>query len=213
MICGKCAEDKPEVCFAFRNGKEGNRRGYCRACIKEKMREWYLANREKCLRVAAENRAANPDRVTEYWRKRYRSNPEKAKASARDWRRNNPERVKQNNVAWRKANPELAGLLKPRWAALNPEKVLARELRRTYGLTVAEFYRMLAEQGGVCAACRKPCYRKRLSVDHDHKTGAVRGLLCQRCNSALGQARENPETLRALADYIETATRAVAEAS
>lgn len=63
-----------------------------------------------------------------------------------------------------------------------------RQLRRKYGLTPAEIEAMAAEQGGVCAICgAAPRGRwKRLHVDHDHATGAVRALLCNDCNLKIG---------------------------
>lgn len=54
--------------------------------------------------------------------------------------------------------------------------------RKQLGLTIEDYDRMLAEQGGVCAICGNPPKARRLDVDHDHRTGAVRGLLCHRCN-------------------------------
>jgi hypothetical protein len=53
------------------------------------------------------------------------------------------------------------------------------------GVTDADYDRMLNEQGGGCAICGNPPKSRRLHVDHDHKTGKVRGLLCFRCNRAL----------------------------
>lgn len=53
-----------------------------------------------------------------------------------------------------------------------------------------------------CAVCGEPPTRRRLDVDHDHKTGAVRGLLCSDCNIALGKFRDDPDRLRAAADYL-----------
>ena len=53
------------------------------------------------------------------------------------------------------------------------------------GVTSADYDRMLAAQGGVCAICGSPPKTRRLHVDHDHATGKVRGLLCHRCNRAL----------------------------
>ena len=65
--------------------------------------------------------------------------------------------------------------------------VTARKPRRAtqLGVTDDEYEGMLAEQGGVCAICGSPPKSRRLHVDHDHRTGAVRGLLCFRCNRAL----------------------------
>lgn len=78
------------------------------------------------------------------------------------------------------------------------------DLQRAYGISKADYDRMLAAQGGVCATCKQPqAGSRRLAVDHCHMTGAVRGLLCTRCNYALGQARDNPALLRAMANYLE----------
>ena len=62
-----------------------------------------------------------------------------------------------------------------------PRKPRAAQL----GVTPAEYARMLAAQNGHCALCPNTPKTRRLSVDHDHRTGAVRGLLCYRCNRAL----------------------------
>lgn len=63
-------------------------------------------------------------------------------------------------------------------------------LEKTYGITAEDYERLLAFQGGACAICgRKPSGTKRLAVDHDHQTGAVRGLLCagdNGCNRGIG---------------------------
>lgn len=59
------------------------------------------------------------------------------------------------------------------------------------------------KQGGKCAVCRKPPRPgKKLCVDHNHKTGAVRGLLCKRCNTALGFFYDEPLLMELAADYL-----------
>jgi hypothetical protein len=75
-------------------------------------------------------------------------------------------------------------------------------LKTLYDLTPDQFAQMLEDQGNACAACRVE-YDGKFKVDHDHSTGAVRGILCNGCNIALGHSYENPTTLRALADYVE----------
>ena len=59
-------------------------------------------------------------------------------------------------------------------------------LRKKYGITLEEYDQMFEQQGGVCAICGEPQLGKRLSVDHSHTTGKVRGLLCYICNTRLG---------------------------
>ena len=67
-----------------------------------------------------------------------------------------------------------------------------------------EYERFLSEQDGVCAICLKPCQTgQRLSVDHDHVTGAVRGLLCRRCNSGLGHFQDSLDLLKKALMYLE----------
>lgn len=61
---------------------------------------------------------------------------------------------------------------------------------------------MLEAQGGVCAICGGVTGYKRLTVDHNHTTGKVRGLLCDLCNRALGNVKENTELLRQMIVYL-----------
>ena len=75
-----------------------------------------------------------------------------------------------------------------------------------YGLTLEDYEQLEADQNHVCAICRKPRSTKRcprLFVDHDHKTGKIRGLLCHHCNAAIGHMMDSPETLRRAAQYLE----------
>ena len=74
----------------------------------------------------------------------------------------------------------------------------------SYGVSTVEYEAMLIAQCGVCAVCGGMNDNGRpLFVDHDHETGAVRGLLCGGCNVALGMANDDPDTLRRLAEYVE----------
>jgi hypothetical protein len=67
-------------------------------------------------------------------------------------------------------------------------------LRTKYGMSVEEYDKMLEAQGGVCAICKGPSKRKNglFDVDHDHKTGKVRGLLCHGCNTGIGLLGDDP---------------------
>lgn len=79
-----------------------------------------------------------------------------------------------------------------------------RQKLRMFGLTEESFAELSARQGDVCAICSKPePTQAKLVMDHDHATGQFRGLLCSLCNPAIGLMRDEPETLRAAADYLE----------
>jgi predicted nucleic acid-binding Zn ribbon protein len=78
--------------------------------------------------------------------------------------------------------------------------------RYLYGITAEQFAAMLEEQNNLCAICRSPEWPgkgSRPHVDHDHATGKVRGLLCGKCNVALGNMHDDPVRLRAAAAYVE----------
>lgn len=95
---------------------------------------------------------------------------------------------------------KLAGYCRPCTSAYNHEVLL----KRTFGITVEEYERLLAVQDGRCAICERRPRKRRLAVDHDHDTGEVRGLLCTRCNhKLLGAAYESAPVLRRAARYLE----------
>jgi hypothetical protein len=88
---------------------------------------------------------------------------------------------------------ELARLAQPRRRE--------RKLLNHYALSLADYDRMLKAQRGRCGICRqKPV--KHLAVDHDHDTGAVRGLLCCGCNMGLGHFRDRPAALLKAIQYL-----------
>lgn len=77
-----------------------------------------------------------------------------------------------------------------------------KDLLKQYGMTVAQYDKRLTQQGGRCAICRALPGKRRLSVDHDHAFGQVRGLLCHRCNMILGLAGDRCSVLLAARDYL-----------
>lgn len=84
-------------------------------------------------------------------------------------------------------------------------KAHATMIAKTYGLDADGYRALLALQGGRCAICRARPRSKRLAVDHDHKSGAVRGLLCSRCNHDLmGSAWDSLALVAALWHYLNT---------
>ena len=86
----------------------------------------------------------------------------------------------------------------------------ARSKAARYGMSLDEMLAYVDAHNGLCDVCGKPdeTHRKatwtnKLTFDHDHVSGKLRGMLCSRCNIAIGSVEDNPETLYALAEYIE----------
>lgn len=103
---------------------------------------------------------------------------------------------------WRAANPERSREIQRRWYEQNKERAATNARRRNartkFGLSLEEYDAILARPCAICGTEEgKRC------LDHDHGTGENRDALCDRCNLALGQFGDDPDRLRAAADYIE----------
>jgi hypothetical protein len=109
---------------------------------------------------------------------------------------------------WCKENPTLVKAVNS--TSRNKRRQKRREHSRVYhmkvnyGLTWAQYEEMVSKQKGKCAICKKICSTgKRLSVDHDHKTNKIRGLLCLNCNQGLGKLGDDIESLQKALKYLE----------
>lgn len=92
----------------------------------------------------------------------------------------------------------------------NKNKAKEQYLLYHYGIDLTEFNVLLEKQNNLCAICKKPessvhqsGILKKLSVDHDHKTGKIRGLLCYNCNRGIGHLQDNLEILNNAIAYLE----------
>lgn len=123
---------------------------------------------------------------------------------------NNPEyarKQRENTLSWIKKNKEKRRKYEKDWRAKqDPEYI--RQYRRMkilerYGMTHADYDKLLRKQNGVCAICEEyPKKGKNLHIDHDHKTGFVRGLLCFRCNFGLSYFDKGQSIIENLHRYI-----------
>lgn len=137
----------------------------------------------------------------------------------RQWRLDNPEKDRASAVrSYAKKTKEEHAEISRLWKLANPEKVKATnrriKLKRQYGLTIEDYNAMLDSQNGVCKICGMPETKMQrrgsdtkltpesLHVDHDHATGKIRGLLCYKCNTALGKFDDNPELFRRAIAYL-----------
>jgi len=161
-----------------------------------------------------ENYWRRPEQYREAQKRYVAENSEKVNERQREYRDRpeNREKARERTRAWREANPERKRELNVRWRAENREKLRARLRREKYELTDEQFEAMSTAQGGVCAICGSPPAPARrggeavLYVDHDHRTGAVRGLLCRTCNTGIGMLGDDPEILRRAIEYLERAS-------
>ena len=117
--------------------------------------------------------------------------------------------------SWRHKNKEHANESRRRWHDSNPDHLWAYSIRVKYGVTPEMYNAMLEAQGGKCAieGCTAEIPGKigskessrRWHIDHDHKTGKVRGLLCTTCNLGVGYFKDDVALLQSAIRYLEKA--------
>jgi hypothetical protein len=127
------------------------------------------------------------------------------RAQHRDWYRRNREHSIAYVKEWQRANAEHLNAYRREYNARPERKRKQRDAyyRRTFGISADEFDALLASQGGGCAICGSvPERAASFHLDHDHLTGAIRGILCLSCNQALGHFRDDPVVLQRAAEYV-----------
>ena len=120
------------------------------------------------------------------------------------------EKNRLKNVEWRKKNREKCCQATANWRVRNPDYENNRKLNERYGITSEKYSEMLDEQKSRCAICgNKETARhnrsnkiQKLAVDHCHKTGKVRGLLCQDCNRGIGKFHDDTIRLQKAIEYL-----------
>jgi len=153
--------------------------------------DWSTQQHDKELERLEKRRAAQ---------RRYReSHKEQIKAAARRYRETNKEKISEYaRHKWR-TDPDHREKHRVRTRRSQRKMVF----KRVYGISLEDYDVMFERQGGACAICKRTGVT--LCVDHCHLTGEVRGLLCIRCNSALGFCSDDPAVLLAAAEYLQAA--------
>ncbi len=180
--CEKCKLLLSEEFYHKNKVEKDGLQRRCKYC----MAAYRLEHRERNINYQKEYRAVNAEKLKEQQKANYEKNREQriADQSERDSAR----------------KPEIKVYHRDWWERRGKDKFL----QKTYGITLERYKEMLVLQGGVCAICHDICkHKKCLSVDHDHKTNLVRGLLCHGCNLGLGKFKDNPINLREAALYLE----------
>lgn len=162
--------------------------------VREQNRRSYAKNREKRQAYDAERQKV---RGAAYNEKRRNASPEERahrRAVQRAHRQANPEKYRQYDA---KKNRKLD----PKKKA---EYTHAAWIKKNYGVTREQYQEMLSRQNGCCAICGNNPGKWRLSIDHCHKTGAVRALLCRACNGGIGLLKDDTSLLTKAIEYLNS---------
>lgn len=165
--------------------------------IQEYNREYNRKNKDSISKNKKAYYEKNKESKKEYGRKRYAKDKKKFIQKSWEYEVLNKEKVRETKKDYRKNNKD---------------KLKDHALRKNFGITLEQYNKMFNEQGGCCKICNNPetaIFKKTgatimLAVDHCHKTGKVRGLLCGRCNPALGAFNDDIEILESAIDYLRS---------
>jgi len=120
------------------------------------------------------------------------------------WAKENPNQNRINARNWNRSNRQQYNANKNRSAKNNPLSTKGRQLRIKFNISIEEYNQLLDLQNYKCAICQDECPTGRqLAVDHNHRTGKVRGLLCMECNIGLGKFKDSDDLLIKAISYLE----------
>lgn len=141
--------------------------------------------------------------------KRYYSEREKAIEKSAEWKRNNRERVRELAAIDRKNNPEKHKKWSEDYYKRNTDWAITRNIACAKKIDINEYQDLFVKQQNKCAICNQEETRlfkgkvMRLCLDHNHKTNAIRELLCHSCNSGIGKFKENIVLLESAIRYLK----------
>lgn len=187
--------------------KLGSLRAKCKVCLnaehkeyakknEERLKAYWQNNKDHFHERAKDHRDANKEHYKAY----RESNKARRAQNMREWKQNNADHLQ----AYNEANKEHIQQVTKTYKQTHKGHYREQKLIARYGITQSDYDAMLETQMGVCAICGNlPKEGQLLHVDHCHKTGRVRELVCYRCNSILGYADDNSEVLRNAIAYLE----------
>ena len=195
--CKQCGETKPESEFYHNSARPDGLSFYCKPCTKTRNaaqamkppKRQAAPGMKRCCRCKTEKP------LDQFW---------KASNTYDGLDRRCQDCAYNLSNAWRLKNLEKVAADQRRWREENPGRVQESFRKRRYDVAHGWYAQTLAAQNGRCAICKSADAGNlgTFHVDHCHKTGAVRGLLCGNCNHLLGKAQDNLEILEAAKQYL-----------
>lgn len=181
-----CKQDNPQTIDKFnKNSKsKDGLQAYCKSCHLEKAKQWNENNKQQYIKNK---------------KKWYEENSEASIAKSILWHKNNADKDKENLT--RRLNENKDSI-----SRINKKS----KLKAKYGISIEDYDDMFLSQGGCCAICKETekAIDKRtnkprsLAVDHCHKTGKIRQLLCNRCNHVLGLIKDSIDICDKVKEYL-----------
>lgn len=179
---------------------------------KEKIAAYYLVNKEKLRGKAKAYHITNKEKIAVKGKAYQLANKEKIREKRKDYtlanrekkmayQLANKERIGAQRKDYRLANKEKIGKMEKAYRLVNGEKNRAKK----YGMTESQLFALIEKHGNSCALCGRgqEDLKHRLSIDHCHSTGVVRGILCIPCNTTIGVFGDTTESINRVILYLQ----------
>lgn len=177
-ICSKCKKDKLLSEFNSDSRTKDKLTFQCKKCRAVNSKSYYERNKSHCALVDKEYNLANRSKIRDRQRKYNKLNPDKQKKRRMKYEKTHKSKRRMQGILYR------------------------------HGLSEEAYLSLMASQNNRCAICLKDFSlvenSKNIHVDHDHKTGKIRSILCGKCNVALGHVDDNIDILYKMISYLIT---------
>lgn len=180
--CGYCKAEKPESGFHKDSRAKDGLYSQCKDCMKQ----YYEAHKEEKKQY-------------------YQSHKEEINQHSKQYRDTHKEELKQYNKQYNQSHKEEKNQYRKSHKEERKQANKQYNLKKTYNLSIDQYNQMLAEQNYKCKICgvdEVNAGKNGLVVDHNHKTGKIRGLLCDGCNKGIGFLKEDPALFDSAKDYL-----------
>lgn len=193
--CAQCGVYKPWSEYSLARSSPRGRHSYCFPCKRQKRKQNYHARPDEINAQVRVRRIADGDRLRARDRAAYHRNGDRERARGREYYAKNAEKIREVARKYRQDHPEII--------AAQQLRISARRCGQDPDVIVAHFL----AHNGLCDICgRAPQATEkrpgRLNIDHDHRTGKFRGLLCGLCNRAIGMLGDDPKVLASAIEYL-----------
>lgn len=221
-ICSRCKVEKSVVefnkCKKYNDGFHYN----CKECTKTYYKNYHTLYPDKKRRYSKKYKTTHVEKILKYnkkYNKKYYLNNKET--VIKQYKKNNIDKIKEQTRKYRENHQEEKKIINTNYCKLisqerknNPNLYKDKDLKRSFGkdFGLEQYNKILEIQNGCCYICKQVNTSTKhknsneiraLAVDHNHATGTIRGLLCDKCNRGLGYFNDNAELLLIAASYLK----------
>lgn len=170
--------------------------------INDRKRQYYQSHKNELNAKSKQYREIKKDKIKEERKEYYKTNKDKIMQHTKQYWEAHREESKEQKKQYYQNHREERKVKDKQYYETHQNEIKKYRLKHYYGITSIQFYTILKQQSYKCAICGKKINERSANVDHNHTTGAVRGLLCTQCNLNLGTYERMKNYEREIKEYV-----------